>query len=382
MRTKAGFLSTPRSSSSGDKGVRGDPDRNGTDAASVKGPRMSSRRLTIVFCAAAVALALSACGGGGTVSTGVPNGDDHGISLPDNWQRFKDGNPTLRMTNAQVSEAWRSAARKSTHRVILAGPVSAGKAPGPVTPVTYPSFPADADACSRGSCGFDPRPDSTWAFAPVLEHSDVPVARFNGRFTRTLTLEPERGTDYTQTDLFDSLTFGGWLDHTHFKVTVTRWCAVGEPGCAGLDDPDPVYAGGRVLGYMAGSYSGTAPAGVGSAAWTGVMVGMEDLDTVSLRRERPDVFLGDARIVIDDLAVPDVDVSFTNIHNVTEGTRHRDVRWEDLRIEKGLFGSVSRESGGERYDYLVGMFTGPGHQEVGGEFRGDGIAGAFGAKRQ
>ena len=335
---------------------------------------------------AALAFALSGCGGGGTVSKGVPNGDDNGISLLDNWQRFKDGDPTLRMTSAQVSEAWRSAARKSTHRVILAGPVSVGNDPGSITPAeTFPAFPVDVDACSPGDCDFDPPPDSTWAFAPVLEHDGVPVAEFKARFSRTLTLEAERETDDEVTDLFDSLTFGGWLDYTHFNVSLTRWCRIGEPGCAETDDTDdfdPLYAGGGVLGYMAGSYSGTTPTGVGSATWTGVMVGMEDLASASLQRERPDVFLGDARVVIDDLSAPVVDVLFTNIHNVTEATRHRDMSWEDLPLEDGLFGGVSRESDEERYDHLVGMFTGPGHQEVGGEFRRSGIAGAFGAKRR
>lgn len=271
--------------------------------------------------------------------------------------------------------------------MILAGPVSVGNDPGSITPPveTFPDFPVDAEACSAGDCDFDPPPDSTWAFAPVLEHDDVPLAEFRSRFTRTETLEPESGTDGEQTDIFDSLTFGGWLDYTLFNVSVTRWCTVGEPGCAETDhtdDFDLLYAGGGVLGYMAGSYSGTTPKGVGSATWTGVMVGMKDLASSSLRRERPDVLLGDARIVIDDFAAPDVDVLFTNIHNVTEGTRRGDMGWQGLPLEDGLFGRVSRESDGERYDYLVGMFAGPGHQEVGGDFRRDGIAGAFGAKRR
>ncbi|MDE0712889.1 MAG: hypothetical protein OXH60_12240 [Rhodospirillales bacterium] len=55
---------------------------------------------------------------------------------------------------------------------------------------------------------------------------------------------------------------------------------------------------------------------------------------------------------------------------------------ENLPLKGGLFGVVAREGNGERYDHLVGIFTGPGHQEVGGEFRRDGVAGAFDAKRQ
>ena len=145
-------------------------------------------------------------------------------------------------------------------------------------------------------------------------------------------------------------------------MSVTRWCTVGSPGCAQTDDTDdfePLYAGGGVLGYMAGSYPGTTPTGIGSATWMGLMVGMEDLDSASLERERPDVFLGDANIVIGDLAAPAVDVSFTNIHNVTEGTRHRDMGWQDLALEDGLFGAVSQENGGERYDYLSGCSPAP-----------------------
>ena len=335
---------------------------------------------------AALALALFGCGGGGTVAMGGPDGDGGETSLLDKWQRFEDGNPTLRMTSAQVSEAWRSAARKSTHRVILAGPASVGSDPGPAIPVeTRPAFPVDAEACSPGGCDFEPPPDSTSAFTPVLQHDGVSIARLTSRFSETSTLEAERGADDQRTELVDSLTFGGWLDYTHFNVTLTRWCTVGAPGCAETGDSDDVgllYAGGSVLGHMDGRYSGTTPTGRGSATWTGVMVGMEDLASTALRRARPDVLLGDATITIDDLADPDVDVLFTNIHNVTGATRQHDMSWEDLPLEDGLFGEFSLESDGERYDHLVGMFTGPGQQEVGGEFRMDGIAGAFGARRR
>ena len=121
---------------------------------------------------------------------------------------------------------------------------------------------------------------------------------------------------------------------------------------------------------------------MGSATWTGVMVGMESPEPGSEAasaplRNSPDVFLGDARITIDNLAAPDVDVSFTNIHNVSEGTRHGDMTWENIPVEDGLFGSIRDDD-----EYVSGMFSGPQHQEVVGEFERDNIAGAFGAKRQ
>ena len=335
---------------------------------------------------ATLALALAGCGGGGTVTTGASNSDGREMTLSDKWQRFADGAPTLRMTEEEVSEAWRAAAGKSTHRVILAGPVGVGNDPGSLITVgTWPAFPAEAETCSPGDCDFDPPPDSAWAFAPALEHNSVPLAEFKSRFTETRTLEAQERADDRQTTLVDSLTFGGWLEYTHFNVSLTRWCTVGSPGCVNTNDTDDfdlLYAGGGVLGYMAGRYAGTTPSGARSATWTGVMVGMEDLTSTALQRERPDVLLGEARIVIDDLAAPDVDVSFTDIHNVIEGTRRRDMSWEDLPLKDGLFGRVSRESDGERRGHIIGMFTGPGHQEVGGEFRDYGIAGAFGAKRR
>ena len=153
------------------------------------------------------------------------------------------------------------------------------------------------------------------------------------RLTETYTLESEWAEDVWQTELFDSLTFGGWLDYPHFNASVARSCTVGAPGCTEADDPDMLYAGGGVLGFIAGRYPGTAPTGAGSATWTGIVVGMEDLASASLWRGRPDVLRGDARVVIDDLAAPDVGVVFTNIRNVTEGTRQPDMTWEDLPLE-------------------------------------------------
>ena len=203
---------------------------------------------------------------------------------------------------------------------------------------TWAAFPVVTEACTPGDCDLEPSPESTWAFAPVLEHDDVPLTEFRSRFTRTEILEPERGGNDRGADLFDSLTLGGWLDYTHFNVSVTRSCTVGAPGCADTDDADDfdlAYAGGGVLGFMAGCNPWTTPAGAGSATSPGVMVGMEDLASTSLRRERPDLFLGDAEVVIDDLAAPNVDVAFTTIHNVTEGTRRRDLSWEDLPLEDG-----------------------------------------------
>ena len=347
---------------------------------------MRSRRLGVVFCAAAVGLAVSGCGGGGSSDGG------NGLSVLEKWQRFADGNPTLRMTGAQVSEAWTAAAGRSTHYVAL-GPESVGRGADPASADPASDDRMDTDvrveaARCPGVCDLErPAGSSIWAFAPVLEHDGIPVAELKARRTHTLTLE-ENGErvpeDETTTTLVDVLSYGGWLDRTEFRVSLSRSCVVGVAGCS---ETDPEFEVAHVQGFAAGVYSGTTPTGMGSATWTGVMIRMEspepgsDEASALLGSGRPDVVLGDARITIDDLADPDADVSFTGIHNVIEGSSREDMSWENLRVqEDGLFGKPAGESDGN--GYIAGMFTGSRHQEVGGHFQRDGIAGAFGARRQ
>ena len=67
---------------------------------------MYTRRLSVLSCAAVIALALSGCGGGGG-----------SLSLLDKWQGFQSGNPTLRMTSAQVGQAYDSRRRSAPHEL-------------------------------------------------------------------------------------------------------------------------------------------------------------------------------------------------------------------------------------------------------------------------
>ena len=344
---------------------------------------MHSRPRKVVVCATAAALAVSGCGA---------SRDGNVLSALEKWQRFADGAPTLFMTEAQVSEAWREAARKST-RYVSFWPESVGRGADPSSADPAPDGGTESDvrveaARCPGVCDLErPAGSSIWAFAPVLEHDGIPVAEFKGRRTHVLTLEANGGRvpeDDTTTTLVDALSYGGWLYRTEFRVSFSRSCVVGVVGCS---ETETEFEVAHVQGFAAGGYSGTTPTGAGPATWTGVMIGMEspepgsDEASALLRSGRPDVFLGDARITIDDLAVPEVDVSFTGIHNVSEGTSHAGMSWENLRVQDdGLFGKSAGEGGGD--GYIAGMFTGSRHQEVGGHFERDGIAGAFGAKRR
>ena len=132
-----------------------------------------------------------------------------------------------------------------------------------------------------------------------------------------------------------------------------------------LDDSVFVIAEETVAVSFGGS-EGTNPIGIGGAVWTGSVVAM-DMET----SER---FDGDARIEIDDLARPDVDITLSGIEDEIGGTRDS-LQWEDIPVLQGAF--QARDPGGS----VDGRFYGSGHGEVGGIFERDVLVGAFGGSR-
>ena len=113
------------------------------------------------------------------------------------------------------------------------------------------------------------------------------------------------------------------------------------------------------------------------------MIGMKRGDYGANQPLDDTLYAGDARITLDDLANPDVDVFFTDIQN-GKGDSVADMSWRDIPISNGVFSTgppYAQEPPYEPLDHLGGMFTGPNHQEVVGTFEQSGIVGAFGAKR-
>ena len=328
--------------------------QNEEDGIQMKNATTALVMVLVMVVVAAAIFALAGCGSGNAPTDGEP--PSSAVSLLEKWQRFEDGNPTLSMTDEQVAQAVVSVLEGATH-------VAFGH-PGP-------AIPLDAS-------GLEPREvgrrhaSILLASEPVTRHNDVPVGEFRVQFHDD---DPEIRSD--------GLAYGGWLEHTLFEVSFYRECLVSESGCVG-DNPD--YSDAYIESTVYGTHFGTAPTGSGSAKWTGVMVGMEPVGEPAVPARR-DVFLGDALVTIDDLVSPDVDVSFTNIHNVTEGTSRNEITWNDLAIDGGMFGDTGfRDTDESEYtgesEYIFGMFNGSRHQEIGGHFRKDGITGAFGAKRE
>ena len=193
---------------------------------------------------------------------------------------------------AQIEEAYDSRSTTASHELLL-------------------SFAAPVDGDESVVVEVDPHehedlldlpPGSTISFAPVLEHNGIPFAQTKAR----VIAEDE---DDGETYLTEVLTYAGWLDQTVFGVTFAAQCDIDEPGCSGTG---PVFAWGGAWGITPyGVYPGTTPAGMGSATWTGVMVGMESprLEDPAaaqawVRQGPPDVYLGDARIVIGVSRLP------------------------------------------------------------------------------
>lgn len=158
--------------------------------------------------------------------------------------------------------------------------------------------------------------------------------------------------------------YGGWMDHTWFWVSATN-VFVGEALA-----PD-AHEGVVVTGVSIGNDSGTRPIS-GAASWHGAMVGVESEWLHDIQ--------GAATVTVDFEAAH-ADVSFTGIRNADTGAALPAMRWADLPIAANGRFAPPRDVRG-RGATLVGTFYGPAHEEVGGVFERDEIAGAFGARRQ
>ena len=162
------------------------------------------------------------------------------------------------------------------------------------------------------------------------------------------------------------LTFGGWMEHSFFLVNETV-------SASARHDSVSVYL--DIFSIGAASSTNPTAAG-GSATWIGIMVGFDESlagpGISRLEHEEDNLYLGNATLTIDDFAMPEVDVHFTDVANAESGRRLRDVSWFDLPVNAGGF-----EGRG-----ILGRFYGPAHEEVGGVFQFGTVNGAFGAVRQ
>ena len=317
------------------------------------------------FGLAAVLVLAAGCSSGGNDVARIPPGDDLGSKL----ESYSAGQPTLDMTADEVEDALRAFNTKLTHDLYSG---------------------SEAVACEP-ECGFDIDALRAVIIAgelktvPVLEHNGVRVAKLESSgFVLKVDDWDEFGNvigEFIQT-FHDYAVYGGWLDYSAFSVN-------GAVGCLGQNCLLTRSLGvGWVQMRVARPPKPTRWELV-PLHGTGLMIGMLQGDEdylVANGRVDDTLYAGDARITIDDLANPDVDVSFTGIYT-DKGDSVAAMSWKDLPVSNGLFGAgrfpnePMPPEPTETDEYIAGMFTGPSHQEVVGSFNRDGIIGAFGAKR-
>ena len=194
---------------------------------------------------------------------------------------------------------------------------------------------------------------------------------------RSVSLARKSQSSGTGHFFIDRRTLGGWMDHSFFLVEATN---------------EGRYAEFSYRTYSMGNASTVNPAVSVSGTWSGVMAGV----IASFSDEAGAFVTGDATVTVayaDAAREASVDVEFTRITREDTGDPVASMAWENLVLEAGRFGAgnvvhndgegyFGREGSGNSADgSIFGQFYGPDHEEVGGLFNRNGLAGAFGANR-
>ncbi|MDE0410154.1 MAG: hypothetical protein OXN81_20105 [Alphaproteobacteria bacterium] len=173
--------------------------------------------------------------------------------------------------------------------------------------------------------------------------------------------------------------FGAWMDHGF--LLVETFTMHGNAGSR--------Y---HTTWFGDASHAGPLTSPGDTATWSGVMTGVE----ASPSGGSGAFVHGDAAITVSGLAAGtavSVDVAFTNIVNEDTGAGIGDMVWQGLPLQGRAFGTggILFNDGAEYFPdesfgvpaqgSIYGRLYGPGHEEVGGLFHRDGIAGAFAGKR-
>ena len=91
---------------------------------------------------------------------------------------------------------------------------------------------------------------------------------------------------------------------------------------------------------------------------------------------RENIIQGDAALSVD-FRVGNVDLSFTNVWDLTERATRPGTTWNEM-----LINTAGQFSGTNAQGETAGRFYGQMHQEAGGTFTYDDLTGAYGLVRQ
>ena len=174
--------------------------------------------------------------------------------------------------------------------------------------------------------------------------------------------------------------FGAWMDHGFILVETFTM------------QEDASLSHYHITWFADASHSGPLASPGDTATWSGVMSGVE-----ASPPSGPGAFVhGDSAVTVSGLAAGvqvSVDVAFTDIVNGDTAAGIGDMVWRGLPLQGREFGTDSvlfndgsgyfpdESFGAAAEGRIYGRLYGPGHEEVGGLFHRDGIAGAFAGKR-
>ena len=181
---------------------------------------------------------------------------------------------------------------------------------------------------------------------------------------------------------FSDRSLGGWMDHGFFLVETVETMDADRPS-------EFVY-----WIYSMGDAGNTNPdvSVSGRATWSGIMSGV----FMPRSRDAGSFVNGDAILTVtrlDPASGVSIDVEFGNVVHEDTGAEVGDMAWKGLTLTDGGFGAghvvhdrgegffADEEPGGSRGEGIFGQFYGPNHEEVGGLFNRDDIAGVFAARR-
>ena len=295
---------------------------------------------------AAVLLALTACGGGG----GGPN---IGIDYEDARVRDAavDTDAAILHTDGEPPTASRSEAKSEQLAILDRGNTSYMHIKALDEDGRIAAWVGYFNHCESG----DPCDNATFRdyrasyFSPVMTKNGIQLAKS--------TFGRQRGDGGTS----EEVGYGGWMEHSMFGVVL--WSSTN------YYQGETWFGGAGVNGGAFGDAPRTNP-DTGPFEWTGVMVGRNsEIESSFLTN----AVQGDA-LVEAELAgsgAMTVDVTFSDIKDLTNGNSLADMSWDDLPVVDGAFESSA----------FLGSFFGPQHEEVAGTFDRNNVIGAFGARR-
>lgn len=248
------------------------------------------------------------------------------------------------------------------------------------------SYSRSFTKCDGTVCGVSSTAEGVNAALELARNDprfDFGSSHFGSRLEDSLEMKPQSDSTSgvmmlegygmrTDESPFAAKFFGGWVDGGAFFLNETVLTLRDGRG-------QPLGYGTVYDSSVVGVSSTTAPAAVDgmSGSWEGMVVAVDLSHAVT----RGHFSRGEATLVVDDFDNPEVDVVFSNFHDIDTGVmlEGRDpMTWEDLSVDGGEFGD--KPAGSD--DYIQGHFVGENHAGVVGVFERNNFIGSFGANRQ